>query len=226
MSKLPKNKLFVTSIFCKATLSFIFDNYKIGLIHTLLFQFFKIYSSMENFHIEVEHLRSIFKCNSYSVNIIDQCIKKFLDKLNVAKQIVPTVPKRELIVNLPFLGKLSLNLGKCLYKSVSRLLPQCKIKVIFQSKNQLSSLFRFKYSIPLYLRSHLIYIFQCSNCNITYHSETERHLKVRAGKRISTSKLMGKKVNNKKSSVKDHCLLSGLLCSFDAFTALNYELHT
>ena len=226
MSKLPKNKLFVTSIFCKATLSFIFDNYKIGLIHTLLFQFFKIYSSMENFHIEVEHLRSIFKCNSYSVNIIDQCIKKFLDKLNVAKRIVPTVPKRELIVNLPFLGKLSLNLRKCLYKSVSRLLPQCKIKVIFQSKNQLSSLFRFKYSIPLYLRSHLIYIFQCSNCNITYHSETERHLKVRAGKRISTSKLMGKKVNNKKSSVKDHCLLSGLLCSFDAFTVLNYELHT
>ena len=225
MSKLPKNKLFVTSIFCKATFSFIFDNYKIGLIHTLLFQFFKIYSSMENFHIEVEHLRSIFKCNSYSVNIIDQCIKKFLDKLNVAKQIVPTVPKRELIVNLPFPGKLSLNLRKCLYKLVSRLLPQCKIKVIFQSKNQLSSLFRFKYSIPLYLCSHLIYIFQCSNCNITYHSETERHLKVRAGKHISTSKLTGKKINNKKSSVKDHCLLSGLLCSFDAFTVLNYELH-
>ena len=37
---------------------------------------------------------------------------------------------------------------------------------------------------------------------------------------------MGKSVNiNKKSSVKDHCLLSGHVCSFDDFTALNYESH-
>ena len=75
--------------------SFIFDTYNIGLAHTLLFRFFKICSSMGNFHIEVEQTRSIFKCNNYLVNIIDQCIKKFLDKLYFPKQIVPTVPKRE-----------------------------------------------------------------------------------------------------------------------------------
>ena len=81
-------------------------------------------------------------------------------------------------------------------------------------------------SILLYLRSHLIYKFQCHNCNITYHSKTERHLKVRAGEHISTSVLTGKRVhNNKKSSVKDHCLLSGYVCSFDDFTVLNYESH-
>ena len=93
-----KDKQFVTSIFRKATFSgvytnydsFILDTYKIGLVHTLLFPFFKICYSMENFHIEVEHLRRIFKCNNYPVNIIDQCIKKFLGKLYVAKQIVPT----------------------------------------------------------------------------------------------------------------------------------------
>ena len=33
--------------------SFIFDTYKIGLVHTLLFWFFKICPSMENFHVEV-----------------------------------------------------------------------------------------------------------------------------------------------------------------------------
>ena len=44
-----KNKQFVPSIFHKATFSgvftnyygFIFDKYKIGLVHTLLFRFFK-----------------------------------------------------------------------------------------------------------------------------------------------------------------------------------------
>ena len=67
MSKLPDKTRFVTSNFRKATFSgvftnydsFIFDTYKIGLVHTLLFWFFKICSSMENFHIEVELLRSI-----------------------------------------------------------------------------------------------------------------------------------------------------------------------
>ena len=89
----PKNKRFVTLIFCKATFSvvftnydsFIFDTYKIGLVHALLFRFFKSCFSMENFHIEVKHLRSIYKCNNYPVNIIDQCMKTFLDKLSVPK---------------------------------------------------------------------------------------------------------------------------------------------
>ena len=40
------------------------------------------------------------------------------------------------------------------------------------------------------------------------------------------SPLMGKGVNNnKKSSVKDHCLLSGNMCSFDDFTIWNYEFN-
>ena len=136
--------------------SFIFDTFKRGLIYTLLFQFFEISSNMENFHIKVEHPRSIFKCNNYPVNIIDQCIKKFLDKLYIPEQIVPTVPKRELLAVLPFLGKFSLNLRKRLYKSVNKLLPpQCNIKVIFQFENQSNSLFKFKDNIPLYLRSQI-----------------------------------------------------------------------
>ena len=127
-----KNKRFVTSILSKATFSgvfthydnFIFDTCKIGLVHTLLFRFLRICSSMENFRIEVEQLRSILKCNNYPVNIIDQCVKEFLDKFYVPKQIVSTVPKRELLVVLPFLGTFFLNLRKRLYKSVNKSLPQ------------------------------------------------------------------------------------------------------
>ena len=40
------------------------------------------------------------------------------------------------------------------------------------------------------------------------------------------SPLTGERVNNStKSSVKDHCLLSGHVCSFEDFTILNYESH-
>ena len=88
----------------------------------------------------------------------------------------------------------------------------------------MSSFLKFKDSIPLYRRSHIIYKFQCSNYNSTYYGETERHLKVRAGEHISMSPLTGKRVNNnKKSSVTDHCLLVGHVCSFEDFTVLNYE---
>ena len=142
----------------------------------------------------------------------------------VHKQIVPTIPQKELLVVLPFLGTFTLNLRKRLYKSVGNSFPLCNINVIFQSKNRLSS--KFKDSILLYFRSHLIYKFQYSNSSITYYGETERHLKVRAGEHISTSPLTGKKVNNiKKTSVKDHCLLSGHLCSFDNFAVLTFESH-
>ena len=77
-----------------------------------------------------------------------------------------------------------------------------------------------------YLRFHLIYKFQCSNCDIPYYDKTKRHLKVRAGENICMSPLTGKRVNsNKNIFVKDHCLESGHVCSFDDFTVLNYESH-
>ena len=111
--------------------SFISDTCKIGLVHTLLFRFFKIFSSMEDFHIEVELLRGIFKYNNYPAYTI-----KFFDKLYIPKQILPTVPKKELLVVLPYLGTFSLNLRKRLYKSFGKSLPpQYNIKVIFQYKN-------------------------------------------------------------------------------------------
>ena len=97
-------------------------------------------------------------------------------------------------------------------------------KITFQSKNRLSTLFKSKDLIPFYLCFYLICEFECSNCNITYYGETERHLKVTAGEHIRTSSLTRKRVNNnKKSSVKDHSLMSGHVCSFDDFTVFNYE---
>ena len=92
---------------------------------------------MENFNIEVELLRSIFKCNNDPVNIIDQCIKKFLHKLYALKQIVPIVHKRELLFILPFLGTFSLNLRKCWYELISKSIWQ--LKLLFSPKINLAA---------------------------------------------------------------------------------------
>ena len=88
----------------------------------------------------------------------------------------------------------------------------------------MSNLFLCKGSIPKELRSHIVYKFLCSNCNITYYGETERHLNVRPEKHFSLSALTGKRVNNnKKSAVKDHCLFFNHVGSFEDFSILTYE---
>ena len=73
----------------------------------------------------------------------------------------------------------------------------------------------------LYVRSHVIYKFQCSNCNVIYYDQTARHLKVRVMSAL-TEKTVS---NNKKSAFKDHCYFSGHVCRFGDSTILIYEFH-
>ena len=149
-------KDFPLQIFHKATFSevftkfdsFIFEPYKTDLIFTLLFRCFTICSDMQSFHLEVDHLREIFKCNNYPVTLIDQCVKTFLNKIFVPTRTLITVCKKHILIVLPFQGQFSLNLRFTLYNCFNKALLQCDIKVIFQSKNLLSNLFRFKDSIP------------------------------------------------------------------------------
>ena len=117
--------------------SFIFEFYKTGLIFTLLFCCFTVCSDMQSFHLEVDQLRQIFKCNSYPVTLIDQCVETFLNKIFVPKRTLVTVPKKYILIVLSFLGQFSLNLRSRLYNFFRKTLPQCNIKVIFQSKNRL-----------------------------------------------------------------------------------------
>ena len=134
------------------------------------------------------------------------------------KRTLIAVPQKDVLIVLPFLSQFSLNLRSRLYNCFNKTLPQCNIKVIFQSKNRLSNIFRFKDSIPKELRSNIVYKFLCSNCNITYYDETERHLNVRSVEHLSLSALTGKRVNNnKKSAVKDHCLFFNHMGSFEYF---------
>ena len=70
-----ENNKFVTSVYRKPTFSGVFTNvesfipdiYKRGLIETLLHRSFRLCSNYENFHREIETLKSILKCNSYPI---------------------------------------------------------------------------------------------------------------------------------------------------------------
>ena len=194
--------------------------YKQSLVDTLLFRCFSICSDYILFHLEVENLIEILKKNSYPSGIIEQCIRSFLNKVHVLKKVIPTVPKKELFIVLPYLGTLSSNLKQKLRTCFKNSLPQCNIRIIFKSANRLSSLFRFKDVIPKELQSDLVYKFSCGNCNVTYYGKTERHLKVRSSEHIGISHLTGKRVECKPSAVSDHFLLHNHDSDFNDFTIL------
>ena len=113
-----ENNEFVTSVYRKPTFngvftnfeSFIPDIYKLWLIETLLHRSFRLCSNYDNFHREIETLKSILKHNSYPHNLVNHCIKKFLNELSVQRDLNFTVPKKEMICVLPYLGKTSLDL--------------------------------------------------------------------------------------------------------------------
>ena len=205
--------------------SFIPVTYKFGLVYTLLHRCFQICSSYEKFHEEVVFLKDIFKRNEYPNKVIDKCIKTFLNKLFIPKKCVQTAEKKQVLIVLPFLGPLSFEIRSRLQKCFKNYLPFCSLKVVYQSKNRLSSVFQFKDKITdSKLSSHLVYKFLCSCCNATYYGQTQRHIYVRACEHLAITPLTGKTVKTpKKSSIFDHMLLEGHKSSFDNFSILLKE---
>ena len=61
--------------------------HKREFIEILLQRSFRLCSNYENFHREIETLKSIFKHNNYPQNFVNQCIEKFLNKLFIKKDL-------------------------------------------------------------------------------------------------------------------------------------------
>ena len=94
-------KLIFSAVFTNFE-SFIPERHKRGLTGTLIHRSFRFCSNYENFHWEFETLKSIFKDNNYPQNFVNQCIKKFLNKLFIQIDLNSMVPKRELTFVLPY----------------------------------------------------------------------------------------------------------------------------
>ena len=197
--------------------SFISEENKVGLIFTLLFRTFSIVSDFSKFNSEVCHLKEILKENAFPIKLI----KSFLNKRLTEKPVTLAAEKKDLVIVLPFLGKLPLDLRIRLKNSISKNLPFCKIRVIFKLSKRISSFFQFKDKMSYCLRSNVVYKFSCGRCYATYYGETCRHLSVRLGEHSGVLPLTGKKSKSKKSTtVKDHMLFFDHTVFIDDFKIL------
>ena len=147
-----------------------------------------------------------------------KCISKFMNKLYIKKPVMLTVPKKQLYLVLPFMGKMSALVKSGLARSLHKRLPFCKVKIIFKTSNCLKNYFSFKDVVPEPLRSCQIYNFTCGSCNASYIGKTFRHMKVRVSEHQGVSPRTGKHLKGTLStSVRDHMLDCNHIAAWDDF---------
>ena len=174
--------------------SFMPDTYQKGLISTLLYRAHVISSSYKSLHEEVENLKRIFSKNGYPSKFVDRCILNFFNKVFEKRTPLVTVPKKEFLVVLPFLGTTSWKTKNSLIRAFRELLPFSRLKIVFKSSSRLSSCFSFKDKIPSSLMSGVIYKFTCAECNLCYIGSTKRYWEKRLEEHLHRSALTGSKL--------------------------------
>ena len=172
--------------------SFMPETYKKGLVSTLLYRAYTISSSYQSIHKEIENLKKIFSKNGYPSKFVDKCIMKFFDKLYQKKVLLPTVPKMELTMILPYLGITSSRVRTSIIRALRKNFPFCSLKVVFRTSRRLSSSFSFKDKFPKSLLSGVIYSYQCPNCKLRYIGCTRRYWETRLQEHCHVSALTGK----------------------------------
>ena len=193
------------SVYCKPTFSGIFSHFD-GFI-----------PSGYKFN-----LASILILRGYSICCIMELSRKgiFLKNNFLKKVLQPIVPKKDINIFLPCLGKLSLSARSTLEKTIRDTIPCDNLKVVFRVKNRLSSKFSFKDKIEE-MCSLLCYKFQCSSCNATYYGRTQHHFKVRDSENTGISALTDKNIKSTKNfAVRDLILVCGNIVSFEGFSVL------
>ena len=82
--------------------------------------------------------------------------KNFFGQSINTEIVVSTVPKKDLIIVLPYLGKLALQIRTRIYQFQTN---------VFQTKCMLINFFTFKNKIPVFLRSGFVHKFERGGSN-------------------------------------------------------------
>ena len=212
-----ENNKFNTNVFRKNThtglgmnfKSFLPVIFKINTIKCLLFRAYNICSSYSSFHNEITFLISFFTKNGFPINIINNQIRKFLDKQYYNFPKPSTVNRDTIFFKFPYCGMESFYIRNRVKKLVSEFYPQLDIRFIFFNNFRIGSLFNIKDRMPVNVRSSVVYQYSCS-CNATYIGKTERHLCVRVSEHAGISYRTGIQLTSPcHSAIRDHCLTAG-----------------
>ena len=147
LKRCPDNTL-STSVYRKKTFtglytkwnSFTPRKYKINLIRTLTYRCFRICSSPSLLQAAIKDLRKLLLQNGYPQGVITFNINDVLNKSKNKpnNSVQATVPKKDILIVLPYLGFHSSQVTKRLKSCVYNLYSFVNLKIIFQNTRRIS----------------------------------------------------------------------------------------
>ena len=224
LERCPDNS-FSTSVYRKKTFtglytkwdSFTPRKYKINLIRTLTYRCFRICSSPSLLQAAVKDLRKLLLQNGYPQGVITFNINDVLNK-NKNKPNNPvqaTVPKKDILIVLPYLGLHSNQVTKRLKSCVNNFYSFVNLKIIFQNTRRIKSFFPYKDRLNRSQRSKVIYKAGCWNCDEFYIGKTKRRLHDR-----KTEHFKALSKSDHSSAIADHIKKTGHDIKWDHFDIL------
>jgi len=223
VKRCPDNS-FMTSVYRKKTFtglytkwdSFTPRKYKINLIRTLTYRCFRICSSASLLHSAIQDLRKLLLQNGYPQGIITYNVNDVLNRhRNKPDTPVSTVPKKDVIILLPYLGFSNVQITKRLKSCVSNFYSFVNLKIIFQNTRRIKSFFPYKDRLNRSQRSKVIYKAGCWNCNDVYIGKTKRRLHDR-----KTEHFKALTKSDHLSAIADHIITTGHNIKWDHFDIL------
>ncbi len=183
------------------------DQYKFGLVYTLVSRIFRLCSSMYAFHMDIMAVKGILRSNGFPSLLIDKAISKFVDRQHRDRPTVMTAQRKPVYLVLPYLGEVSIALKQNLLRLIKESYFSANVRIVFKCPNRLSSCFLFRSKLPDALCSGVIYQFTCDGCKAIYFGKTRRHLGIRVAEHLGVSALTGKRLQvPQDSAIYEHCL--------------------
>ena len=136
------------------------------------------------------------------------------DNISIAIQL-STVPKKDIVILLPYLGLQSNQGAKRLKSCVYKFYSCVNLKIVFQSTRCIKSFFPYKDRINRSQQSRVIYRANCWDCNGFYIGKTKRRLHDRKTEHF---KALAK--NDNTSAIADHVKATGHNIKWDHFDIL------
>ena len=128
--------------------------------------------------------------NGYHAGVVNYNINDVLNRQqNKPKNPTTTVPKKETILVLPYLGVQSKIVTKQLKTCINKFCGCIDLRVIFQSARRIKSFFPYKDMINRSQMSKVVYKASCWDCRNFYIGKTKRRLHDRKTEHFKVSQV-------------------------------------
>ena len=191
-----------TSFFSHCPLKF-----KINAIKTMIHRAYSICSNYSLLHEELEFLYSFFYENGFPPSLFFQEVRKFFDNIYKPRNITMTASKLEFYCKMAFIGTNTKKLDEELRRCLRKYYPQIKFNFIFNNPYKIGNLLPFKDKLPDSMRSGIVYLYNCPNCQVGYLGCSSRTLKTRFCQHAGISDRTGRDLTVKlQSSIRQHAV--------------------